>query len=79
MIQKVRGEYIISKEEPEIFGFAFDHRKQLSDLAVKYGEDLSQITKLKKLFIEYEANDDLIKKIISIGPDISYQIESLKN
>ena len=35
--------------------------------------------KLKKLFIEYEANDDLIKKIISIGPDISYQIESLKN
>jgi len=35
--------------------------------------------KLRKLFIEYEANDDLIKKIISIGPDISYQIESLKN
>ncbi len=35
--------------------------------------------KLKKLFIEYEANDVLIKKIISIGPDISYQIESLKN
>ena len=34
---------------------------------------------LRKLFIEYEANDDLIKKIISIGPDISYQIESLKN
>ena len=35
--------------------------------------------KLKKLFIEYEANDDLIKKIISIGPDINYQIEPLKN
>ena len=35
--------------------------------------------KLRKLFIEYEANDDFIKKIISIGPDISYQIESLKN
>ena len=31
--------------------------------------------KLKKLFIEFEANDDLIKKIISIGPDINYQIE----
>ena len=35
--------------------------------------------KLKKLFIEYEVNDDLIKKIISIGPDINYQNEPLKN
>jgi 5-dehydro-2-deoxygluconokinase len=41
-----------SKEEPEIFGFAFDHRKQLVELAENYGEDLNQIIKLKKLFIK---------------------------
>ena len=40
------------KEEPEIFGFAFDHRKQLVELAENYGEDLNQIIKLKKLFIK---------------------------
>ena len=41
-----------SKEEPEIFGFAFDHRKQLLDLAKKYGVDSKQISKIKKLFIK---------------------------
>ena len=33
-----------SKEEQEVFGFAFDHRKQLTDLAEMYGEDISKIT-----------------------------------
>ena len=41
-----------SKEEPEIFGFAFDHRKQLLDLAKKYGVNSKQISKIKKLFIK---------------------------
>jgi len=41
-----------SKEEPEIFGFAFDHRKQLLDLANKHGVDSKQINKLKNLFIK---------------------------
>ena len=35
--------------------------------------------KLKKLFIEFDSNDHLIKKIISIGPDINYHVESFKN
>ena len=35
----------------EIFGFAFDHRKQLYDLAIECGEDPNQIVKLKKLFL----------------------------
>ena len=35
--------------------------------------------KLRELFKKYETDDLLIKKIISIGPDINYQIESLKN
>ena len=41
-----------SKEEPEIFGFAFDHRKQLLDLATKYGVDSNKINKIKNLFIK---------------------------
>ena len=45
-----------SKEEQEIFGFAFDHRKQLADLAEMYGEGLSKITELKKLFIRSVEN-----------------------
>ena len=32
--------------------------------------------KLKNLFKEYKTNDDFIEKIISIGPDINYQIET---
>ena len=32
--------------------------------------------KLKNLFKEYKTNDDLIEKIVSIGPDINYQIET---
>jgi len=39
-------------EQPEIFGFAFDHRKQLSDLAEKYGADSHQIKKLKNLLVK---------------------------
>jgi 5-dehydro-2-deoxygluconokinase len=35
----------------EIFGFAFDHRKQLYDLAIDCGESLNRIVKLKKLFL----------------------------
>ncbi len=35
----------------EIFGFAFDHRKQLFDLAIECGQDPNQISKLKKLFL----------------------------
>jgi len=41
-----------SKEEQEIFGFAFDHRKQLLDLFEKYGVDSKQINKLKNLFVK---------------------------
>jgi len=41
-----------SKEEQEIFGFAFDHRKQLLDLSEKYGVDSKQINKLKNLFVK---------------------------
>ena len=32
--------------------------------------------KLKNLFKKYKTNDDLIEKIVSIGPDINYQIET---
>lgn len=35
----------------EIFGFAFDHRKQLYDLAIEFGEDPDRIVQLKKLFL----------------------------
>ena len=35
--------------------------------------------KLRELFKKYETDDVLIKKIISIGPDINYVIDSLKN
>jgi 5-dehydro-2-deoxygluconokinase len=41
-----------SKEEQEIFGFAFDHRKQLLDLSEKYEVDSKQINKLKNLFVK---------------------------
>ncbi len=40
-----------STTKSEIFGFAFDHRKQLYDLAIECGEDPDQIAKLKKLFL----------------------------
>lgn len=38
-------------QEQEIFGFAFDHRKQLLDLSEKHGVDSKQIKKIKNLFI----------------------------
>jgi len=40
-----------SGSRSEIFGFAFDHRKQLYDLAIECREDPDQIAKLKKLFL----------------------------
>ena len=40
------------KENPEVFGFAFDHRKQLFELATKYGVDSNKINKIKNLFIK---------------------------
>ena len=35
----------------EIFGFAFDHRKQLYDLAINCGESPKRVVKLKNLFL----------------------------
>ena len=72
-----------NKEEPEIFGFAFDHRKQLYDLAVKYGEDLSQITKLKKLFIRSIKNTidkfNIPEKSIGVLIDDTYGDDALNS
>ena len=45
----------------EIYGFAFDHRKQLHDLAIECGEHPEQITKLKQLFVH--SVEDTIKQI----------------
>mgnify|MGYP002525140737 FL=1 len=50
-----------SATRSEIFGFAFDHRKQLYDLAIECGEDPDQIAKLKKLFLS--SIESTIKKI----------------
>ena len=49
-----------SGSRSEIFGFAFDHRKQLYDLAIECGEDPNRIVKLKKLFLN--SIEDTIKK-----------------
>jgi len=49
-----------SGSRSEIFGFAFDHRKQLYDLAIECGEDPDRIVKLKKLFLN--SIEDTIKK-----------------
>ena len=72
-----------NKEETEIFGFAFDHRKQLSDLAVKYGEDLSQIKKLKKLFIRSIKNTidkfNIPEKSIGVLIDDTYGDDALNS
>jgi len=40
------------REGTEIYGFAFDHRKQLNDLADKFEVDSQQIKKLKNLFVK---------------------------
>ena len=53
---------ILQTESPIRFSFVF--------LALATHE------KLKNLFKEYKTNEDFIEKIISIGPDINYQIES---
>ena len=50
-----------SNPRTEIYGFAFDHRKQLHDLAIECGEDPGQITKLKQLFVH--SVEDTIKQI----------------
>ena len=50
-----------STTKSEIFGFAFDHRKQLYDLAIECGEDPDQIAKLKKLFLS--SIENTIKEI----------------
>ena len=66
-----------SKEEQEIFGFAFDHRKQLADLAEMYGEGLSKITELKKLFIRSVENTieklNIPEKNIGVLIDDTYE------
>ena len=49
-----------SGSRSEIFGFAFDHRKQLYDLAIECGEDPDRIVKLKKLFLN--SIEDTINK-----------------
>ena len=49
-----------SGSRSEIFGFAFDHRKQLYDLAIECGEDPNRIVKLKKLFLN--SIEDTINK-----------------
>ena len=53
---------ILQTESPIRFSFVF--------LALATHE------KLKNLFKEYKTNEDFIEKIISIGPDINYQIET---
>ena len=50
-----------STTKSEIFGFAFDHRKQLYDLAIECGEDPDQIAKLKKLLLS--SIENTIKEI----------------
>jgi 5-dehydro-2-deoxygluconokinase len=50
-----------SHSRTEIYGFAFDHRKQLHDLAIECGEHPEQITKLKQLFVH--SVEDTIKQI----------------
>ena len=49
-----------SGSRSEIFGFAFDHRKQLYDLAIECGEGPDRIVKLKKLFLN--SIEDTINK-----------------
>ena len=72
-----------SKEEQEIFGFAFDHRKQLADLAEMYGEGLSKITELKKLFIRSVENTieklNIPEKNIGVLIDDTYGEDTLNS
>ena len=72
-----------SKEEQEIFGFAFDHRKQLADLAEMYGEGLSKITELKKLFIRSVENTkeklNIPEKNIGVLIDDTYGEDALNS
>ena len=61
-----------------------DEKVVIFDTTLRDGEQSAGIgltthEKLKKLFIEFDSNDHLIKKIISIGPDINYHVESFKN
>ena len=50
-----------TNEQSEVYGFAFDHRKQFYDLAIECGEDINKIAKLKKLFLS--SIEDTIKKL----------------
>ena len=72
-----------STEEQEIFGFAFDHRKQLADLAEMYGEGLSKITELKKLFIRSVENTieklNIPEKNIGVLIDDTYGEDTLNS
>ena len=72
-----------SKEEQEIFGFAFDHRKQLADLAEMYGEDSRKITELKKLFIRSVENTkeklNIPEKNIGVLIDDTYGEDALNS
>jgi 5-dehydro-2-deoxygluconokinase len=72
-----------SKEEQEIFGFAFDHRKQLAELAEMYGEGLSKITELKKLFIRSVENTieklNIPEKNIGVLIDDTYGEDALNS
>ena len=72
-----------STEEQEIFGFAFDHRKQLADLAEMYGEGLSKITELKKLFIRSVENTieklNIPEKNIGVLIDDTYGEDALNS
>ena len=72
-----------SKQEQEIFGFAFDHRKQLVELAEMYGEDSRKITELKKLFIRSVENTkeklNIPEKNIGVLIDDTYGEDALNS
>jgi len=72
-----------SQKEQEIFGFAFDHRKQLLDLADKYNVDYRQIKQLKNLFVKstQKAIDKLniSEKSIGVLIDDSYGEDALNS
>ena len=73
--------------DPPIYEIIWGHKmisglsrlSMIGYLSYKVSENyglVERVKKLKNLFKEYKTNDDFIEKIISIGPDINYQIET---
>ncbi|SFU97497.1 bifunctional 5-dehydro-2-deoxygluconokinase/5-dehydro-2-deoxyphosphogluconate aldolase [Halomonas korlensis] len=42
----------VQKEWPEVCGLAFDHRRQLTDMALSVGADVSRLPLMKRLLVE---------------------------